>query len=614
MCGIVGYIDLSSERPVDEKILQEMMAAISHRGPDSSGMMVTRTVAFGCQRLAIMDVAGGDQPLFNEDKTIGLVCNGEIFNYDDLISKHLRDRHRLRTGSDCEVIVHLYEEFGDGLLSYLNGQFSFALYDHMNNKVLLARDHFGIIPLYYTIVDRFLIFASEIKALLKHPSVRAEVDLIGLDQIVCFPGLVSPRTLFAGIRSLPPGCRLLCQGGAISVRSYWDLIYPDDVGLSQTAKIADYEEELLALFRQSVRRRLRADVPIGVYISGGLDSSMIAAMTRQLRTDEIRSYSITFCDKNATEEKYQRIIATAIKSNHREIRFDTDAIIQRFNEMIYHAESPVKESYNTCVLALSEETHRSGVKVVLGGEGADELFGGYPGYRFDALSSKARRKASADELRLRNLLWGDASIGYERCYSEFSKRRQQLYSDAMNEFLRVDNALSERLVDDFRVTRKHPLNQRSYLDCHLRLADHLLAEHGDHMLMANGVEGRYPFLDLDLVEFACKLPVSFKVQQFEEKFILKKIASGLVPEEIVRREKFGFFAPSGPALIRSNVEWVQDLLSCDLIKRHGYFCPRFVEQLKTRYLDPRYNLDPRFEDDFLLIILSFNIMYRLFFE
>jgi len=616
MCGFVGCLDLYERRPTDEQALRAMTAMLAHRGPDSEGILIDAGFGVGFRRLAVVDLEGGDQPLFNEDRSIVLVCNGEVFNDSELAAQQLGDRHQLRTRSDCEVIVHLYEELGDRLLDHLNGQFAFALYDRRERRLLLARDPVGIAPLYYAVVDGFFIFASEIKAILRHPRVRAEVDPVGLDQVVCFPGPVSPRTMFAGIRSLPPGCALVCSAGEPNVTRYWDLDYP--VGETMPVRtVGDIVEELTARFETAVRRRLRADVPVGVYLSGGLDSALVAAFMRRIQPGaDIRSFSIAFDDPEASEQRYQRLMAQTIALDHHEIRFSDDDIHRRFQRMIYHAECPVKETYNTCVMALSEATRAAGIKVILGGEGADELFAGYPGYRFDAFAALADAPASLSdaEQRCRQRLWGNCDVGYERRYAAFAERRRALYSDALRDRLADGDALSERLIDPDRLKGRHPVHQRSYLDLKLRLADHLLSEHGDHMLMANAVEGRYPFLDRDVIEFARRIPPGLKLRNFEEKYVLKRMAKTLVPRAIVEREKFGFHAAASPSLLQSSAAWVEDLLCAERIRRDGYFRVDTIEALKARCREPGLRLDPRHDDDLLLVVMSFNVLLDTFFH
>jgi asparagine synthase (glutamine-hydrolysing) len=616
MCGFVGYVDLRGERPAEKEILRKMSKTLAHRGPDSYGCFSDGPFGMSFCRLAIIDLEGGDQPLFNEDYSIALVCNGEIYNYRSLREELEGKGHVFRTQSDVEVLLHLYEEDGIELLHKLNGQFAFAIYDRKKRTAFLARDHFGINPLFYTIADGLFIFASEIKALLEHPSVRHEVDLKGLDQVLSFPGLVSPRTMVKDVASLKSGHYIICQDSEIKVKEFWDLDYPKIGDLPYQQPQSYYVDRLRELLAQSVKYRLQADVPVGFYLSGGLDSSMLAAIIKQVSPDvQYHSFSVDFTDQEISEARYQHLMAAYVGSVHHEIVFDWREIAERLTAMIYHCECPVKETFNTCSMALSETARRAEVKVILAGEGADELFAGYVGYRFDQLGLRNQGRYDLETLReeeLREKLWGDKNLFYETDQHAFRETKAALYSDALNEMFSDFDCLNFDLVNKERLQGRHFIHQRSYLDFKLRLSDHLLSEHGDRMVLSNSVEGRYPFLDINLVEFARVIPPDLKLNQFTEKYILKEIAQGLVPQEIINREKFGFRAPGSPYLLPQNIEWINDLLSPERIRRQGYFNPQTVENLKARYLQKDFQLNPHLEVDLLMVVLTFNLFCDLF--
>ena len=310
MCGLAGFIDMRSERKPDQELLVRMTDKLVHRGPDSAGYFVDHYVALGFRRLSIIDLESGDQPIYNEDGSVVLMCNGEIFNYLELKKVLIQKGHSFRTNSDVEVLLHLYEEHGIDFLDKINGQFAFVIYDRKHRRLFLARDHFGINPLYYSIINGLFIFASEIKAILEHPQAPREVDLTGLDQTLSFPGLVSPRTMFKGIKSLKSGHYILVENGEISVREYWDLDYPP-LGASSISKSEnEYVDELKELLTRSVRYRLQSDVPVGFYLSGGLDSSLIGALINQVAPNTRRhSFSIGFTDADISETKHQRLMA-----------------------------------------------------------------------------------------------------------------------------------------------------------------------------------------------------------------------------------------------------------------------------------------------------------------
>lgn len=612
MCGITGSMATSGGTPIAKDVLGRMISALEHRGPDARGEYRDNRIALGFRRLSIIDIDGGNQPMYSEDGRIVLVCNGEIFDHDRLRA-WLRGRgHRFRTDCDVEVILHLYEEEGIDLLHRLNGQFAFALYDRALDRLYLARDHLGILPLFYTDTGDHLVFGSEIKSLLPHPGVGRDVDLVGLDQVLTFPGLVSPRTLFRGISSLRPGHYLRVDGTGAREVTYWDLDYPaEDVPAEAERHYVDRLRELLAT---AVERRLVADVPVGFYLSGGLDSSLIAALATE-RSPGAHSFSVTFGDAGIDESTHQRLMADTVASHHHAIECGTDDIAGAIERMVWHAECPVKESYNTCSLLLSQLARDNSIPVILTGEGADELFGGYVGYRFDQHGGH-RGGAGTDltaalERDLRTRLWGEPDLFYERDYHAWRDTKLDLYAPAVRERFADTDCLREPIVEHAMLRGRDRLNQRSYLDTKLRLSDHLLADHGDRMTMANSVEARYPFLDRDVVAFARTIPPQLKVGSLGEKHLLKRTAAGLVPPEILGREKFGFRAPGSPSLLRQYPEWTSDLLSPARVKRQGVFDPGVVEHLMTRHLGTD-DVHPHFDDDLLLVVLTFSLMHDAF--
>jgi asparagine synthase (glutamine-hydrolysing) len=616
MCGIAGYMDLRNERRVEKELLMKMTNQLIHRGPDSTGYFIAENVALGFRRLSIIDLEGGDQPIFNEESSVTLICNGEIYNHCELRESLQQKGHTFRSRSDVEVLAHLYEEEGVDFLSKLNGQFAFAIYDSKEKRLFLARDQFGINPLYFTVVDGLFIFASEIKAILEHPAVPRAVDLTGLDQIFSFPGLVSPRTMFKGIESLKSGHLISIRQGDIKVAEYWDLDYPKVSEAVYDKPESDYVEQLEELLTQSVRYRLQADVPVGFYLSGGLDSSLIASLIHKVSPDiKRRSFSIGFNDKDMSETSFQRRMSEYAKSTLHEIIFDWQEIAERFSRMIYHCECPVKETYNTCSLALSAAAREAGFPVILTGEGADELFAGYVGYRLDQIRYSSARSYDLETIledELRQKLWGEPNIFYERDHYAFRQMKNALYSDEVNHLFPEFDCLTFELVNKSRLAGRHFVHQRSYLDVKLRLSDHLISDHGDRMALANAVEARYPFLDKNLVEFSQQIPPDLKLNGFTGKYILKKVANGLVPQAIIDREKFGFHAAGSPCLLQQDIEWVKDLLSYEQIKRQGYFNPDVIESLKKQYSQDGFKLNLPFEDDFLMIVLSFGVFLQTF--
>lgn len=616
MCGLAGYIDLRREGRVHNSVLEKMAGSLAHRGPDSRGHFCDANVGLGFCRLSIIDLETGSQPLFNEDRSLILLCNGEIYNHIELREELIQKGHCFYTNTDVEVLVHLYEEHGTGFVGRLNGQFAFAIYDTRDHSLFLARDHFGICPLYYAFVNGLFAFASEIKALLNIPDMPRAVDFTGLDQVLSLPGTISPRTMFRNIESLPGGHFAVIRNGDVRITEYWDLNYPlvDEEEEPKPEKY--YMDRLLELFEASIQYRLQADVPVGFFLSGGLDSAMIAAMIRRISPESERhSFSVRFCDARIDESRYQRLMSEAVSSIHHEITFDESQVASRLRNAVFHAECPLKESYNTASLALSCSARESGIKCVLNGEGADELFAGYVGYGFDKRRAEGPRKNDLETIMgndIREKLWGDQDLCYEKDEYTFQETKSALYSETLGRQLEEFDCVNFPVINKDRVRGRHPVHKRSYLDFKLRLAGHLIADHGDRMAMANSIEARYPFLDIALVEFCREIPAGFKLNGFTEKAILKKTAASLVPAEIVAREKFGFVAKGSPSLLQARVEWVWDMLSHEQIRRQGYFNPDTVECLKKKYSREGYHLNPALEDDFLMIVLTFGLLQEVF--
>ena len=618
MCGVCGYIRYN--KPItaeDAGIIKAMNSKLVHRGPDAQDTLLFDNVALGFSRLSIIGLANGMQPITNEDGSLVMICNGEIFNYIELREQLKQKGHQFKTDTDVEVIVHLYEDHGMEFLNMLNGQFAFALYDKHRKNLFCVRDHLGIAPLFYTFTHDTFIFASEIKAILEHPLVSREVDLVGLDQVFTFAGLISPRTMFRNIHSLENGHYISINAqGEISNTEYWDLVYPEGDIVMNGKPEEYYVNKLEALFDTAINYRLRSDVPSGFYLSGGLDSSMIAMKLKQLNPGISKeAFSIDFIESRISESVYQKMIATACKAHLNQKVFFFDDISERLQQAIYHCECPLKETYNTASLSLSEAVRSKGIKVILSGEGADEFFAGYVGYRFDKMRAMnlVQNTATAREEALRDRLWGDASFFYERNFLDFDLVKKSLYSGAINAAFEEVNCLNHFVVNKDRIRNRNVLNKRAYIDYKIRLVDHLVSDHGDRMALANSVEVRYPFMDKNLVEFSTQIPDELKLKDFSEKYILRKMASRFVPRQVAEREKFGFVAPGSPYLLQKNVEYINDILSYDTIKKQGYFNADEIERLKTHYKQPGFTINAPFESDLLITVITFGILLDQFF-
>lgn len=619
MCGICGFIKFKDRVSTeDEAIVRKMNSKLFHRGPDAQDTLLFDNVALGFSRLSIIGLENGMQPIYNEDQSLVLVCNGEIFNHIEIREELQKAGHVFKTRSDVEVIVHLYEQEGMEFLNKLNGQFAFALYDKRIGKLFCARDPMGICPLYYTLAGDTFIFGSEIKAILEHPLVPREVDLVGLDQVFTFAGLISPRTMFRHINSLENGHYIIVNDqGVIENNEYWDLIYPEQEMQQDGHPEKYYLDKLEEYFERSIQLRLRADVPSGLYLSGGLDSSMITMKVSQLYpTISKEVFSIDFAESNISETPYQILIANESRSKLNKKTFYFKDISERLRQAIYHCECPLKETYNTASLSLSEATRAKGIKVILSGEGSDELFAGYVGYRFDRMRAMnyVKNSTSPEEEDIRERIWGDKTLFYENNFLELEKIKRGLYSDAVNEKFDEVNCLNHPVINKERLRNRDVLNKRSYIDYKLRLVDHLVTDHGDKMALANSVEVRYPFLDKDLIAFSTQVPPELKLKDFTEKYVVKGMASRFVPKKIIDREKFGFIAPGSPYLLQNNIEYIEQILSYDLIRKQGYFNPDRIEELKNTYRQKGFTLNIPFESDLLITVITFGILLEEYFS
>ncbi len=614
MCGIAGCLDLSGNNRDETELVGRMLALLVHRGPDSSGLAREGGLTLGFRRLKILDPAFSEQPFRSDDGRLLVACNGEIFNYRALRAA-CAERYPFVSRGDVEVLLPLYRERGVSFLKLLNGQFALALYDRAEGRLLLARDPFGICPLYYTIKDGLLLFASEIKALFAHSGVERRLDLTGLDQVLCFPGPLSPRTLFRGVQAVESGTVLTVHNGSITRAVFHDLEYPDRESPLPERDEAEYVEELRELLDRSIGLRLQADVPVGFYLSGGLDSTLLATRAARRNGEARPSFSITFPDRpEMTERSFQRLAAETAGTRHQEIAFSEADINDALRQAVYHAECPTRETYNTCSLALSRAARGGAVPVVLSGEGADEFFAGYPGYRFDHRAAHAGDGLLADELereaRLR--LFGDSSIVYEKNYHEWGENRQALFAPDVAARLSDFDCLRGPPVDPAMLRGRHPLHQRSYLDFKLRLVDHLVADHGDRMAMANSVEARYPFLDPDIMAFATRLPPHWKLRGLSEKYILKEAARASVPDAIIAREKFGFHAQGSDFLLQRGAPLALEYLSDAVVRKYGVFDPDVIRRLRAAHLADGFRLNLPYEDDLLLIVLTTHLLMDVF--
>jgi asparagine synthase (glutamine-hydrolysing) len=468
----------------------------------------------------------------------------------------------------------------------------------------------GIAPLFYARIPGGLVFGSEIKAVLQHPEVDRTLDPAAFDQMAIFPGLVSPRTLFRNIRSLPPGAWLSAGPDGIRLGRYWDLDYPssadDPCSLASEPAAA---EELGRLLDQAILRRLQGEAEVGLLLSGGLDSSLLAGALRRLQPGRtLRAYAATFPGRTFDESLYQKAAAASFGITLVQEPFDAGRVVDELPRMIAHAEAPVRESYNVCNLALARAARRDGLKVLIGGDGADELFAGYPGHHADA--AHGGRASLMVETGKGRPSWTNGGLRYERDYPAFSRQVRRLYSPQIRRALARSDGLSATRPRRAALRGRHVQHQRSYLDLKLRLADHLLGDHGDRMLYASGVEPRFPYLDRDVVAFARRAPPAMNLKDGVEKYLLRKVAARDVPPVLTGRRKYGFRGPGAVELLCD--DRVRTWLAPERIRADGWFDPEVVQGLVAQASARAHDFNPHAEDDFLMLVLSFNIFLDTF--
>lgn len=603
MCGICGIYHMDGSEEISEEIVDKMLYSIRHRGQDGIGKLILNQIAFGFNRLSFIDLKGGMQPIRNENRKISMICNGEIYNYKELKKEMTGRGHVFRTETDVEVILHLYEEYGLAFPKYLNGQFAIALYDENINQLLLVRDQIGICPLFYTIHDNRILFASEIKAILEYPGISRRLNLKAVDQLMNFPGIVSPVTFFDGIYSLEGGHMLKISGKEIQNIEYWDLIYDTE---EEDKGEKYYVERLRELLKSAVAKRLDADVPIGFYISGGLDSSVVACYIGKYLLNSCYSFSAEILEGELDESQFQWMVKECVNSTHYSIKVSEKEIWDNLNDVIYHAETAVKESYDVAAYLLSGLVSKSPAKAVLTGQGSDEFFYGYVGYMVDLFRNMQKDGITLEECEINERLWGDAYFRYERNHAEIRKIHTKVYSEDVRSEMNRFSALENSPVNLERLRGLSSQKRRSYIDYKLRLSDHLLGEHGDRMFFSHSVEGRHPFLDMELLSFVTAIPDKYKLKGVDEKYILKKAGEGIVPNEILKRKKFPFQAPGMSSMIKKlqGIDYLED----SVIKKYGIFDVNFINEMKRIYRQKDFKLMGAYEIDYLLIVMTVTML------
>ena len=622
MCGIAGVFGGDAEKVSDGllPVIARMCEVIEHRGPDDAGYFVGKGVAIGMRRLSIIDLAGGRQPLANEDGSVRVVFNGEIYNYRELRRDLIHRGHRFSTDCDTEVIVHLYEEEGERCVEKLRGMFAFAIYDRTRQSVLLARDRLGIKPLHYAVIGDTLVFGSEIKSVLQHPDIKREPDLAPISDFLAFGYVPDPGTAFKGIRKLGAGQTLTFTGARSIVRQYWNPEpRPIDDGVLTRQDCAAL---LLDQLRDSVRSHLVSDVPVGAFLSGGIDSSSVVALMSRILDRPVKTFSIGFREQKYDELEYARMSASLFNTDHHQFVLTPD-LCSIVEEIAWHFDEPFAD-YSSIPTYLVSKLARDHVKVVLSGDGSDELFAGYDRYQVDGqrrVFDLVPAIGGPRVLRGISRRLPQGALG-KRFLFNISLRGAERYIDSVSYFNSMDRQqmLSSEMSDELAGREPEPsflsiyngaiggshLERLLYLDTKTYLAGDVLTK-VDRMTMANSIEARVPFLDHKLVEAALRIPASFKLSGSVSKYVLKEAVRGLVPDAIVDKPKQGFDVPMGRWLKGELRQMLTDVLTDPRTRQRGYFNQRVVDSLVSEHMRGRRDHSRR-----LWELLTLELWHRMF--
>jgi asparagine synthase (glutamine-hydrolysing) len=603
MCGIAGYF---GHVPDGAKLLAGMADAIAHRGPDGQGVSSWPNAGLAHRRLAIVDLQNGQQPMLSENGRFAISFNGEIFNHIELRHELEAIGHRFRTSTDTEVILQLFAEYGEECLSRLNGDFAFAIWDTVRQRMFLARDRMGVRPLFYHSHRGTIYFASEIKALLTVPGVDARLDLKALDQIFTLWAPIAPRTAFEGIFELEPASYAVIDRDGLKTHTYWTLEFPDHGDYAPP----EAEGELADLLTDAVQLRMRADVEVGCYLSGGLDSSIVAAIASRLKPEPLRTFALAFDSPEHDERHFQHAMVDHLNTRHVEVVAAADDIAGDFPNVVRHMERPVLRSAPAPLYTLARTVREHRIKAVLTGEGADEIFAGYDIFKEAKVRRFCARQSSS---RFRPLLFrklypylpnlsrqtpeylsaffstgsvdlDDPLFSHRPRFKSTSAAKMFFSAEVRSALGNYDAAedMASRLPADFR--RWHPLNQAQYLETRFLLPGYILSSQGDRMAMAHGIEGRFPFLDHRLVEFAGRLQPERKLKGLDEKHPLRRVAADLLPKEIAERRKQPYRAPDSEAFVMrgGGGEHVGSAFRAEIVRQTGIFDPAKVESLHRK--------------------------------
>lgn len=608
MCGICGIVNSKTESVPDKELLFRMLGRLKHRGPDASGIYRDRTAALGHTRLSIIDLEGGTQPMSNEDESIWITFNGEIFNYIELKEQLIKKGHVFKTKSDTEVIIHAYEEWNVSCFEKFNGQWAFALWDIRNKKLIISRDRHGIRPLYYTFHNNLFYFASEIKAIFADNSVTREFDPAGLNEVFTFWSPVAPRTVFRNIYELKPGHYGIIKDNNLFTKAYFNIDFPE-AGKERNIDLDRNTEQLYNHFLEASKLRFtRSDVPVGAYLSGGIDSSISSAVVTNYTKSPLKTFSIRFKDSEFDEGKYQEEMVKHLKTEHRDVAVSNKDIGRVFPKVIWHAERPILRTAPAPLFLLSKLVRESGYKVVVTGEGADEVLAGYDIFREEKVRrfvSRDKKSKKRTDIILNLYPWMVRSPGSIPAFGRafFSQSLDQadpgfshrprwnttssiklLLSAYMNEEMAKTDVINELLKSiPLKNNKWDSLCRSQWIEMATLLSGYILSAQGDRMLMANSVEGRFPFLDCNLIEFSNNLPARHKLLALNEKYILKKAFSNMIPEIILNRPKQPYRAPDAASFFfDGNMDWLDEITHESIIKESNLFNPKAVSVLLNK--------------------------------
>ncbi len=595
MCGICGIFSFGTGAPADRAQLERSARAMAHRGPDDEGIYLDGAVGLGNRRLSIIDLAGGHQPLANEDETVWITFNGEIYNYRELRAELESRGHRFRTSTDTEAVVHLYEDHGAAAVEHLRGMFAFALWDRRQRRLLLARDRIGIKPLFYRVEPGRIVFASEVRALRELVAGPLEIDPQAIYDFIGFRYIPAPGSFYRGIQKLLPAHVLIADANGARTERYWT-IPPEDGGARSPA---EYAEEVAGMLRESVRLRLVADVPLGAFLSGGVDSSAIVALMADLGARPLRTFSVGFAETEANELPYAARIARRYATEHTAILIRPRDLADQLERLVAFRNEPLAEPTDVALYLMSKRAAQD-VKVVLAGEGGDELFAGYPKYAADrlaglvsALPQEATRalirwlpyRQRRVKVALEALSITDAAERSATWFASFTREeRERLFAP---DFLaQVDTGHPARVFAQYlsEARDRSPLKRMLYADLKVWLPDNLLLR-GDLMTMAASIEERLPFLDHRLVELAARIPGRWLARGFRTKWLLKRALQPYLPAGTLGRRKAGFALPVGVWFRKTLQSMVADLTLSPQARSRQYFSPTTVETLVREHFN-----------------------------